>query len=311
PPALPRAARARRRRRGQTRRAPAHDFHAVPLRRLYTARGQRDDGAQRIHGARPSVPRGTEAAWPAGREAVMWSRHAAEQQLYDCYYAERSGETIDPRLAEHLLDCASCSARFASIARLLDEIRTDAAAEADAVFTAERLRAQQQQIARRLEHAARPARVISFPRQAAPRTLASATVRVAPRWIAAAAGARDRRVAADAGRHPRHRPRRRRRRRCVSVRAGCGARATAHPRADRVRRVDTARARGQHSSLVPSLIFRKGLDLKHAVAGMLADNYHSALVEQVKADDFTYRAGRLTVHLAREFGFCYGVDRAV
>src|SRR5258707_6485909 len=60
-----------------------------------------------------------------------------------------------------------------------------------------------------------------------------------------------------------------------------------------------------------SLIFRKGLDLKHAVAGMLADNYHSALVEQVKANDFTHRAGRLTVHLAREFGFCYGVDRAV
>jgi 4-hydroxy-3-methylbut-2-enyl diphosphate reductase len=60
-----------------------------------------------------------------------------------------------------------------------------------------------------------------------------------------------------------------------------------------------------------SLIFRKGLDLKHAVAGMLADNYHSSIVEQVKADDFTHRAGRLTVHLAREFGFCYGVDRAV
>ena len=62
---------------------------------------------------------------------------------------------------------------------------------------------------------------------------------------------------------------------------------------------------------MPSLIFRKGLDLKHAVAGMLAENYHSAIVEQIKADDFTYRAGRLTVHLAREFGFCYGVDRAV
>ena len=62
---------------------------------------------------------------------------------------------------------------------------------------------------------------------------------------------------------------------------------------------------------MPSLIFRKGLDLKHAVAGMLADNYHSALVERVKAGDFTYRAGRLTIHLAREFGFCYGVDRAV
>ena len=62
---------------------------------------------------------------------------------------------------------------------------------------------------------------------------------------------------------------------------------------------------------MPALIFRKGLDLKHAVAGMLADNYHSAIVEQVKADDFTHRAGRLTLHLAREFGFCYGVDRAV
>ncbi len=60
-----------------------------------------------------------------------------------------------------------------------------------------------------------------------------------------------------------------------------------------------------------SLIFRKGLDMKHAVAGVLAENYHSSLVEQIKAEDFVYRAGRLTIHLAREFGFCYGVDRAV
>src|SRR5215217_6783834 len=62
---------------------------------------------------------------------------------------------------------------------------------------------------------------------------------------------------------------------------------------------------------MPSLIFRKGLDLKHAVAGMLADSYHSAIVEQVKADNYIHRSGRLTVRLAREFGFCYGVDRAV
>src|ERR671937_636914 len=62
---------------------------------------------------------------------------------------------------------------------------------------------------------------------------------------------------------------------------------------------------------MPSLIFRKGLDLKHAVAGMLADSYHSEIVEKIKADDFTYHSGRLTVYLAREFGFCYGVDRAV
>ena len=62
---------------------------------------------------------------------------------------------------------------------------------------------------------------------------------------------------------------------------------------------------------MPSLIFRKGLDLKHAVAGLLAENYHSAIIERIKSDDFTYRADGLTVYLAREFGFCYGVDRAV
>ena len=60
-----------------------------------------------------------------------------------------------------------------------------------------------------------------------------------------------------------------------------------------------------------SLIFRKGLDLKNAVAGLLAESYHSDVINRIKADDYVYRSGRLTVHLAREFGFCYGVDRAV
>jgi len=60
-----------------------------------------------------------------------------------------------------------------------------------------------------------------------------------------------------------------------------------------------------------TLVFRKGLDLKQAVAAQLNENYHSELVEKIKADGFLYQAGRLTLHLAREFGFCYGVDRAV
>ena len=60
-----------------------------------------------------------------------------------------------------------------------------------------------------------------------------------------------------------------------------------------------------------SVIFRKGLDLKDAVAAKLAESYHSRLIEQIKAADFRFQSGRLTVHLAREFGFCYGVDRAV
>ena len=32
---------------------------------------------------------------------------------------------------------------------------------------------------------------------------------------------------------------------------------------------------------MPALIFRKGLDLKHEVAGVLAQSYHSALVNQI------------------------------
>ncbi len=51
--------------------------------------------------------------------------------------------------------------------------------------------------------------------------------------------------------------------------------------------------------------------MKEAVAGELATAYHSAIVDRVRASDFKYEAGRLTIHLAREFGFCYGVDRAV
>ena len=62
---------------------------------------------------------------------------------------------------------------------------------------------------------------------------------------------------------------------------------------------------------MPPLIFRKGLDLKHEVAGVLAASYHSELVDAVKNADFRYASGRLTIYLAREFGFCYGVDRAV
>jgi 4-hydroxy-3-methylbut-2-enyl diphosphate reductase len=63
--------------------------------------------------------------------------------------------------------------------------------------------------------------------------------------------------------------------------------------------------------VVQPLIFRKGLDLRDAVKGDLARDYHSTVVEQIRAQDFRYVDGRVTIHLAREFGFCYGVDRAV
>jgi len=62
---------------------------------------------------------------------------------------------------------------------------------------------------------------------------------------------------------------------------------------------------------LPPLIFRKGLDLRQEVAHELAESYHSGLVAAIKDADHRFEAGRLTLHLAREFGFCYGVDRAV
>ena len=62
---------------------------------------------------------------------------------------------------------------------------------------------------------------------------------------------------------------------------------------------------------MPPLIFRKGLDLKHEVAHVLADSYGSRLVATVKTSGYRHTSGRLVIHLAREFGFCYGVDRAV
>src|ERR671914_1599236 len=57
--------------------------------------------------------------------------------------------------------------------------------------------------------------------------------------------------------------------------------------------------------------FRKGFGLKNEIAGRLTADYHSGLVAALRANDYTLTAGHLTFRLAREFGFCYGVDRAV
>lgn len=62
---------------------------------------------------------------------------------------------------------------------------------------------------------------------------------------------------------------------------------------------------------MPPLVFRKGLDLKQVVAEDLARDYHSGLVDRVRSAGHRLVSGRLTLHLAHEFGFCYGVDRAV
>jgi 4-hydroxy-3-methylbut-2-en-1-yl diphosphate reductase len=57
--------------------------------------------------------------------------------------------------------------------------------------------------------------------------------------------------------------------------------------------------------------FRKGFGIKSEIAGRLTADYHSAVVERLRANDYRLTVGPLTFRLAREFGFCYGVDRAV
>src|ERR1700733_15092800 len=57
--------------------------------------------------------------------------------------------------------------------------------------------------------------------------------------------------------------------------------------------------------------FQKGFGLKAAMGPVLAENYASAGVKRLKELGYEASAGGIRVKLAREFGFCYGVDRAV
>jgi 4-hydroxy-3-methylbut-2-enyl diphosphate reductase len=56
---------------------------------------------------------------------------------------------------------------------------------------------------------------------------------------------------------------------------------------------------------------RKGFGLKTLITPQLARDYRSPLVDYLKANNHSLSVGGLEIHLAREFGFCYGVDRAV
>jgi len=60
-----------------------------------------------------------------------------------------------------------------------------------------------------------------------------------------------------------------------------------------------------------STYFRKGFGLKGEIEEQRSADYHSGLVDLFRARDYTLSVGPLTFRLAREFGFCYGVDRAV
>ncbi len=58
-------------------------------------------------------------------------------------------------------------------------------------------------------------------------------------------------------------------------------------------------------------IVRKGFGLKQEIAGQLSSDYASGLIDRARAADYRLGWPGLTVRIAKEFGFCYGVERAI
>jgi len=52
-------------------------------------------------------------------------------------------------------------------------------------------------------------------------------------------------------------------------------------------------------------------DVMEQVTAEVARHYHSSLVEKIRDSGGTCRTGNTTIKLASEFGFCYGVERAI
>jgi 4-hydroxy-3-methylbut-2-enyl diphosphate reductase len=52
-------------------------------------------------------------------------------------------------------------------------------------------------------------------------------------------------------------------------------------------------------------------DVMEAVAAQVVSHYRSELVERLRASGGRFSHGGLTIKLAKEFGFCYGVERAI
>jgi 4-hydroxy-3-methylbut-2-enyl diphosphate reductase len=65
------------------------------------------------------------------------------------------------------------------------------------------------------------------------------------------------------------------------------------------------------SSADSGTYFRKGFGLKGEVEGDLAADYSGQVIDHLRDNDYTLTENGVTIRLAREFGFCYGVERAV
>lgn len=61
----------------------------------------------------------------------------------------------------------------------------------------------------------------------------------------------------------------------------------------------------------PTRYFRASLGMKDQIAGDVSADYHDGLVDAIRANGFRVDMPEFSVRLAREFGFCYGVDKAI
>jgi 4-hydroxy-3-methylbut-2-enyl diphosphate reductase len=62
---------------------------------------------------------------------------------------------------------------------------------------------------------------------------------------------------------------------------------------------------------MPQKINLRRPDVMEAVQAQVLSHYQSELVDRIRARGHVLSAGGLTVKLAKEFGFCYGVERAI
>ena len=61
----------------------------------------------------------------------------------------------------------------------------------------------------------------------------------------------------------------------------------------------------------PGIHYRRGLGLRKEIIEPLTEDYRGHLVRFARDHDYRLRAGELRFLIAHEFGFCYGVDRAI
>lgn len=59
------------------------------------------------------------------------------------------------------------------------------------------------------------------------------------------------------------------------------------------------------------LYHRRGFGHGEEAEATMVSEYQSPLIQQIRAQDYLYSDGRVTIHLAESFGFCWGVERAV